>query len=68
MLSAIRNAAAPIMGGIICPPVEAAASTAPALAVGLKDVGSIACGKAADLLVLDHHLQLKAVYVDGEQQ
>ena len=28
--SAIRNAAAPIMGGIICPPVEAAASTAPA--------------------------------------
>jgi F420-non-reducing hydrogenase iron-sulfur subunit len=30
MNSAIKNAAAPIMGGIICPPVEAAASTAPA--------------------------------------
>ena len=29
-LSAIRNAAAPIIGGISCPPVEAAASTAPA--------------------------------------
>ena len=28
--SAIRKAAAPIIGGIICPPVEAAASTAPA--------------------------------------
>ena len=28
--SAIRNAAAPIIGGIICPPVDAAASTAPA--------------------------------------
>ena len=30
MLSAIRNAAAPIIGGISCPPVEAVASTAPA--------------------------------------
>jgi len=28
--SAIRNAAAPITGGMICPPVEATASTAPA--------------------------------------
>ena len=27
--SAIRNAAAPIIGGMICPPVEEAASTAP---------------------------------------
>jgi hypothetical protein len=30
MNSAIKNAAAPIIGGIICPPVEADASTAPA--------------------------------------
>ena len=30
MYSAIRNAAAPMIGGIICPPVDAAASTAPA--------------------------------------
>ena len=30
VISDIRNAAAPIMGGIICPPVEAAASTAAA--------------------------------------
>ena len=28
--SAIRKAAAPMIGGMICPPVEAAASTAPA--------------------------------------
>ena len=28
--SAIRNAAAPMIGGMICPPVDAAASTAPA--------------------------------------
>ena len=28
--SAIRNAAAPMIGGISCPPVDAAASTAPA--------------------------------------
>ena len=28
--SAIRNAAAPMIGGMICPPVEEAASTAPA--------------------------------------
>ena len=28
--SAIKNAAAPIIGGMICPPVDAAASTAPA--------------------------------------
>ena len=30
VVSAIKNAAAPIIGGIICPPVEDAASTAPA--------------------------------------
>ena len=28
VISAIRKAAAPITGGMICPPVEAAASTA----------------------------------------
>jgi hypothetical protein len=28
--STIRNAAAPMIGGVICPPVAAAASTAPA--------------------------------------
>ena len=65
MLDAVRNV---VRFGLPLADAVYAASTAPALAVGLKDVGSIACGKAADLLVLDHHLQLKAVYVDGEQQ
>ena len=37
MYSAIRNAAAPMMGGMIWPPVEDAASTAPANS-GLKPV------------------------------
>ena len=35
--SAIRNAAAPMIGGMICPPVEEAASTAPA------NSGLVAC-------------------------
>ena len=33
-ISAIRKAAAPMIGGMICPPVEAAASTAPANSPG----------------------------------
>ena len=45
-----------------------AASTAPAQAVGLTDVGAIRTGAAADLVVLDQNLNLKAVYVDGEKQ
>lgn len=50
-------------------PLEAAiyaASSAPALAAGLADVGSIAVGKCADFAVLDRSLQLKAVFVNGE--
>lgn len=49
-------------------PLEAAvyaASTAPAKAVGLADVGSIEVGKCADLIVLDHKLELRAVFIDG---
>ena len=34
IISAIRNAAAPMIGGMICPPVEEAASTAPANSPG----------------------------------
>lgn len=52
-------------------PLEAAvyaASTAPALAVGLKDVGAIELGRAADLLVLDKDLNLAAVFINGQKQ
>ncbi|MDE7261116.1 MAG: N-acetylglucosamine-6-phosphate deacetylase, partial [Oscillospiraceae bacterium] len=51
-------------------PLEAAvyaASTAPAQAAGLE-VGVIAQGRPADLLVLDKNLELKAVFVDGKRQ
>lgn len=45
-----------------------AMTTAPAKAVRIADtVGSIAAGKAADLLLLDEDLQLTAVYIDGEK-
>ncbi|MCI8423358.1 MAG: N-acetylglucosamine-6-phosphate deacetylase [Lawsonibacter sp.] len=51
-------------------PLEAAvyaASTAPAGAVGLTDVGRLQPGCAADLVVLDQNLDLKAVFLDGKQ-
>ena len=44
-----------------------AASTAPAQAVGLTDIGELRPGKCADLLVLDQKLNLKAVFVDGQR-
>jgi N-acetylglucosamine-6-phosphate deacetylase len=46
---------------------QIAASTAPALAVGLEDTGSIEAGKCADLVILDKDLNLVAVFVDGEK-
>ena len=41
---------------------------APALAGGLTGVGTIALGKAADLVGLDRDLALKAVFVDGRRE
>jgi N-acetylglucosamine-6-phosphate deacetylase len=63
LLDAVRNVVRfglPLAGAVY------AASTAPALAAGL-DAGVIAQGKAADLLVLDEDLALKAVFVDGQR-
>jgi len=63
LLDAVRNV---VRFGL---PLEAAvyaASTAPAQAVRL-DVGVIAQGKPADLLLLDKNLELKAVFVDGRR-
>lgn len=64
MLDALRNVA---KFGL---PLEAAvyaASTAPAQAAGLSDIGAIEAGRAADLLVLDKDLNLKAVFINGER-
>ncbi len=63
MLDAVRNV---VRFGL---PLEAAvyaATTAPALAAKLN-VGVIEAGRAADLLVLDKDLNLKAVFVDGRR-
>lgn len=44
-----------------------AASTAPAEAIGAAEIGAIAPGRAADLLVLDRELQVRMVFIDGER-
>lgn len=65
MLDALRNV---VKFGLPLADAVYAASTAPAQAVGLNDRGVIRTGAAADLLLLDGELNLKAVYVDGEKQ
>ncbi len=65
LLDAVRNA---VRFGLPLESAVYAASTAPALAVGLKDVGKIEVGKAADFAVLDNDLNLVAVFVDGQRQ
>ena len=64
VMDALRNVA---RYGIPLEEAVYAASTAPALAVGI-DVGRIAEGKAADLVVLDSSLGILDVYVDGRRQ
>ena len=64
LLDAVRNV---VRFGLPLADAVYAASTAPALAVGLK-AGALQAGRPADLLVLDGHLALKAVFVDGKKQ
>ena len=64
LLDAVRNV---VRFGLPLADAVYAASTAPALAVGLK-AGALQAGRPADLLVLDEHLALKAVFVDGKKQ
>ncbi len=64
MLDALRNV---VKFGLPLEDAVYAASTAPAMAVGLSDIGAIEPGRAADLLVLDKDLNLKAVFVNGEK-
>ena len=65
MLDALRNV---VKFGLPLEDAAYAASTAPALAVGLSDVGSIEVGKCADMVLLDQDLNLRAVFVDGVPQ
>lgn len=64
LLDAVRNV---VRFGLPLAEAVYAASTAPALAARL-DAGTLQTGRAADLLVLDENLTLKAVYVDGRAQ
>jgi len=64
MLDGLRNV---VDFGLPLTDAVYASSTAPALAVGLTDTGSIEVGKCADLVVLDKDLNLVAVFVDGEK-
>ena len=63
MLDGLRNV---VEFGLPLNDAVYSSTTAPALAVGLTDTGSIEVGKCADLVVLDKDLNLVAVYVDGQ--
>ena len=65
LLDCVKNA---VKFGIPLAQAAYAASTAPALAAGLRDTGVIMTGRAADLIVLDQKLNLKAVFVNGVRQ
>jgi len=43
------------------------ASYNPAMATGMYDRGEIAIGKRADLVITDHNMNIKSVFVKGEQ-
>ncbi len=64
MLDALRNV---VRFGLSLPDAVYAASTAPAKAARLTDIGELAVGKRADFLLLDKDLELKAVYIDGKK-
>ena len=64
MLDALRNV---VRFGLPLTDAVYAASTAPAEAARLTDVGSLQAGKCADIVILDKDLGLKAVFVDGKK-
>lgn len=64
MLDAVKNV---VKFGMPLESAVYAASTAPAEAARLHDIGSLTVGKAADLLILDKDLNLKAVFVNGQK-
>lgn len=64
LLDALRNV---VRFGLPLADAVYAASTAPAEAARLDEIGSLQIGKCADLLLLDRDLALKAVFVDGKR-
>ena len=44
------------------------ASCNPARAVGFADRSEIAVGKRADLILMDHDMNVKAIMIEGEVQ
>lgn len=64
MIDALRNV---VKFGLPLEDAVYAASTAPADAIRMNEIGRIEKGACADLLILDKDLNLKAVYVDGEK-
>lgn len=65
LLDAVRNTVA---FGLPLAEAVYAASTAPAQAARLTDIGALRAGLRADIVVLDRNLELVAVFVDGEKQ
>lgn len=60
---AVQEAGIPLEDAIAC------ATMNPAKEIGIyEECGSIAPGKAADLVLLDKDLQVKAVYINGRKQ
>ena len=59
---AVRRA---VQAGLPLPDVARAAATTPARALGLDGVGAITAGGRADLVVLDHDLEVRGVVARG---
>ncbi len=64
VLDALRNA---VEFGVPLESAVYAATTAPAKAARIDNVGEIKVGSCADLLILDKKLNLVAVYIDGKK-
>jgi N-acetylglucosamine-6-phosphate deacetylase len=63
MIEAVRNLHAL---GASFEDAVAAATSVPADVIGLSAAGRIAVGQAADVVVLDDHLEIESVFVSGE--
>lgn len=65
LMDGLRNS---VSYGISLDQAILAATLTPAKAIRMDDaIGSIARGKCADFIILDHDLQVRAVYIDGKE-